>query len=370
MSRLRVVNRQAKHTLAISKYPDTQPHWVADMPFATPEPILSAIRDRVAEGHFSYPSIPDTIYDSIQHWCRTRYNWEIKYEWLVIVPNTMSGIRVGVKSVYKNRLFFLQRPNYGKLLNLANGFDIAPKEIDVTLSGKPFVASDLLEIKRSCPSAVVLCNPTNPTGIVSRREELESMADSIKELDTIIISNESHADFILGDRPHIPAGSVKGLENRSITILSPSKTFNLAGISVAYAVIPSRSIRESFISTQAFYATGINGLGLVALEHAYLHCTEWLDELIVLLKENQSLMYNGLLNTSLRYSPADASYLAWIDAREAGDHVFERLLHKGIAVSDGREFGSPGWIRLNFACPTDQLKDSIKTIFSLFGKSK
>ncbi|MGE7958410.1 aminotransferase class I/II-fold pyridoxal phosphate-dependent enzyme [Pseudomonas sp. NPDC089530] len=370
MSELRVVNRQEKNTLAVARYPGTQPHWVADMSYATPEPILSAIRERVAEGHFSYPNIPDTVYEAIRNWCRTRYNWEICREWIAIIPNTISGVRVGVKSVCKNRSFFLQRPNYGKLLNLGNGFEIEPKAIDIATTGKPFVASDLLKIARTRPSAVVLCNPTNPNGIVSGLADLEAMASSIEDLDTVIISNEAHADFILGERSHVPAGSVKGLKNKSITILSPSKTFNLSGISVAYAVIPSRAIRENFISTQAFYSTGINALGLVALEHGYLYCSEWLDKLIVQLRKNQSIVYEGLLNTSLKYSPSDASYLAWVDARQAGDNVFERLLHRGVAVSDGQEFGSPGWIRLNFACPADQLKKSIATIFSLFGNSK
>ncbi|WPO46649.1 aminotransferase class I/II-fold pyridoxal phosphate-dependent enzyme [Pseudomonas sp. S1Bt23] len=370
MSELRVVNRQAEHTLAMARYPGTQPHWVADMSFATPEPILSAIRARVAEAHFSYPNIPDTVYEAIRHWCGTRYNWEIRREWIVIVPNTISGVRVGVKSTDKNKSFFLQRPNYGKLLNLGSGFEIIPKEIDITTTGKPFVASDLAEIERTRPSSVVLCNPTNPSGIVTDRADLEALANSIEGLDTVVISNEAHADFILGERRHVPAGSVKNLENKSITILSPSKTFNLAGISVAYAVIPSRTIRENFISTQTFYSTGINALGLVALEHGYLYCSEWIDKLIVQLRRNQSLVYGGLLNTSLKYSPSDASYLAWIDAREAGDNVFEKLLRRGVAVSGGQEFGSPGWIRLNFACPADQLKKSIATIFGLFGNSK
>jgi cystathionine beta-lyase len=193
------------------------------------------------------------------------------------------------------------------------------------------------------------------------------MANCVKDLDTLIISDESHADFILGDTRHIPAGSVAGLENKSITILSPSKTFNLAGISVAYAVIPSRSIRENFLLTKEFYSTGINALGVVALEHAYLHCSVWLDNLILQLKKNRDYLYNCLVKTSLRYNTSDASYLAWIDTRDAGDDVFKKLLHKGIVVSDGQEFGHPGWIRFNFACPADQLKYATNTIFSLFG---
>ncbi|MCV4342578.1 aminotransferase class I/II-fold pyridoxal phosphate-dependent enzyme [Pseudomonas capsici] len=366
MNELRVAQRQAKHTLALAKYPEAQPHWVADMAFTTPPPILAAIGDRIAEGHFSYPNLPDTLYEAIVHWCKTRYQWTIDREWIVIVPNTMSGVRTGVKSVCKKGPIFFQRPNYSKLLNLSSGFDVESKVI----TGTPFHANDFLEIKRCRPSAVVLCNPTNPTGIVSSRMQLEAMANCIQDLDTVIISDEAHADFILGDRYHIPAGSVKGMENKSITLLSPSKTFNLAGISVAYAVIPSRSIRDNFISTKEFYSTGINALGLVALEHAYLHCAEWLDKLIVHLKENRAILYNDLLHTSLRYSPSDATYLAWIDAREAGDHIFDKLLHRGVAVSDGHEFGCPGWIRLNFACPTDQLKNTTNTIFSLFGSSK
>jgi cystathionine beta-lyase len=155
MSELRVVNRQAKHTLALAKYPNTQPHWVADMSFATPEPILSAIRDRVAEGHFSYPNIPDTVYDSIQHWCRTRYNWEINRDWIIIVPNTMSAVRTAVRSAGGNSSIFFQRPNYSQLLNLASGFEFDSKEINLTLTDKPFDTNDLLEITKVRPSSVI-----------------------------------------------------------------------------------------------------------------------------------------------------------------------------------------------------------------------
>lgn len=370
MNTLRIANRLKHNTLALAKYPGAQPHWVADMSFATPEPILLAINKRVMERHFSYPNITDTVYRSIQHWCNTRYDWTINRDWIVVIPNTMSGVRTGVKSVHNSAVIYTQHPNYHKLLDIGKSFDVDIRSVDTSASRKPFSTHDLQSIALVNPSAVVLCNPTNPTGTVSSRAELETLADCIRDLRTIVISDEAHADFILSDQLHVPAGSVKGLENKSITILSPSKTFNLAGISVAFAVIPSEQIRNNFISTLAFYSSGINALGLIALEQAYDHCSAWLDTLLQQLRHNQRYLYDCLLNTSFKYTPSDATYLAWIDTRAAGSDVFNRLLNKGIAVSNGTDFGSPGWIRFNFAHPKNHLTHATNIILDLFGNKK
>lgn len=112
-----------------------------------------------------------------------------------------------------------------------------------------------------------------------------------------------------------------------------------------------------------------NAMGLVAMEHAYVHCSDWLDKLVVQLRRNQRQVHNALLNTLLEYHPSQATYLAWIDARQAETDVFNRILHKGIAVSDGHEFGAPGWIRFNFACPEVPLKKATDTLCELFGIS-
>lgn len=370
MNPLRIANRSEQNTLALARYPGAQPHWVADMSFATPEPILRAITERVKEGHFSYPKLAETVYQSIQHWCATRYDWVINREWIVIIPNTISGVRTGVKSVYKSGTIFTQQPNYHKLLDIGKSFDAGITTIDINTSHIPFSVHDLQSIALENPSAVVLCNPANPTGTVASRAQLESLAECIKGLRTVVISDEAHADIILGDQRHVPLGSVKGLENKSITVLSPSKTFNLAGVSVAYAVIPSKQIRKAFVSTLALHCSGINALGLVALEHAYVHCSAWLETLLQQLRYNQRYLHDRLLKTSLRYVPSGGTYLAWIDARAAGCDVFARLLDKGIAISDGADFGAPGWIRFNFAHPQSQMIHATDTILDLFGNTK
>lgn len=370
MNALRAITRHATNTLALAKYPGTDPHWVADMSFATPDPILQALKDRVDEGHFSYPHISESVYDSIQYWCKNRYRWKINREWIVIVPSVMSGVEIAVKSVDLGGPFFFQSPCYSKLYNLGRVLGLRMHEINVSNKDIPFKESDLLAIKKISPSAVVLCNPLNPTGTVSTREQLEELTGSVKNLNTVIISDESHADLILGGRIHTPAGSIEGLKEKSITILSPSKTFNLAGIAVAYAIIPSQVLRENFIKNHRISNSKINALGLVACEQGYFQCSDWLDTLIIQLKRNQELLFNELSKTSLEYLPAQATYLAWIDARNSGGAVFNTLLQNGIAVSDGHEFGAPGFIRFNFACPEYHLKKTTDTLLDLFGNSK
>ena len=370
MNELREVKRHSTNTLAMSKYPGSQPHWVADMSFGTPETVLEALKNRIDEGHFSYSAVSDSVYEAILHWCTTRYHWDIQRDWVVIVPTLMCGMEVGVKTVSSGQPLFYQRPNYSKLITLGQSAGGHAYGIELIHTRLPFSDSDLEAIKNTRPSAVILCNPANPTGTVSTREQLMAMADCVRDLDTVIISDEAHADFILDECKHIPAGSIEGLQEKSITLLSPSKTFNLAGIAVAYAVIPSRALRERFIAIQKKSYARNNALGLVALEHAYFHCSDWIDKLVVQLKRNQRHVHNALRHTSLEYYPSQATYLAWIDARQAGSDVFNRILHKGISVCDGHEFGAPGWIRLNFACPEKPLKKATDTLCELFGVSR
>ena len=367
MSGLDSVERHSDNTLALSKYPGARPYWVADMSFATPDPILAAIKKRVEEGHFSYPCISAAVYNSIQHWCRTRYDWDIDTNWIVLVPTVMQGVNIGLLSASVTKTVFLQRPNFSKILAIPANFKFEVNFIETLTSRKPFNEVDLVNIASTRPSAIILCNPTNPNGIVSAREDLKALADCVAGFETVVISDEAHSDILLRGHRHIPAGSVPGLASKTITVLSPSKTFNLAGLSLAYAVIPSTKIRERFISTAEMFPAGINALGLVALESAYQNCSQWLDKLLAQLRINQDILVEEFKKTPIPYVPADSLYLAWVDTRHVGCDVFSELLKRGIAVSDGSQFGSPGWIRLNFACSEQQLRKATGELISLLG---
>lgn len=340
------------------------------MDFSTPSPILSGLSKRISEGHFSYPYISKNIYNAIQKWCCDRYSWDIDKNWIVIIPNAMSGMRIGVDCASSQSPIFIQKPNYPKILELGSTRALDTVQIETQKTNRPISSTDLCSIHAANPGSLVLCNPLNPTGIVTKRQDLEDIANTIKDLDTIVVSDEIHADFVFSPAHHTPAGSVSGLENKSITIMSPTKTFNLSGIPIAYAIIPSKALREKFIHIKKKYYSGINALGLVALEHGYLHCSEWLDELLVELLKNRDFLKKALSSTILNYNPSDALYLAWIDTGTPNSTIYDKLFSKKILVSDGNDFGLPGWIRFNFACPMENLLHSTNMISRILGAIK
>jgi cystathionine beta-lyase len=225
---------------------------------------------------------------------------------------------------------------------------------------------DWLERQPARPGQLIFfCNPQNPGGAVYRRDELEHLADLVERQELILVSDEVHCDLLLdADKSHLPIASLNPrIEQRSITLMAPSKTFNLAGLGCAFAIIADAKLRRR-MRVNPYIVPHVNLMGLAAAEAAYEYCDEWNRQQCAYLTANRDYLVreiNGI--PGLRLDPIEATYLAWIDVSALGlddpPGFFEAA---GVGMSPGHEFGDSGYMRLNFGCPRSRLVEAVERI--------
>ncbi len=210
---------------------------------------------------------------------------------------------------------------------------------------------------------LLLCHPHNPVGRCWQDEELEKLAVLAEQHDWIVCSDEIHCDLILDEgKQHRPFARLgEKAAQRSITLMAPSKTFNVPGLACAFAVIPDAGLRRRFQAAMAGIVPHPNTLGLVACEAAFRHGAGWHQKLIKVLRSNRDRVEQAVAALpGLRMAHVEATYLAWIDARGLGvDDPEKHFEAHGLGLSDGAAFGAPGWVRLNFGCPAATLKEAL-----------
>ncbi len=341
---------------------DVIPAWVADMDFKSPPCVIEALHQRVSEGVFGYTGIDDETYDAILSFLKRHYNWEIKKEWLVFTHGVVSSMNVACMSVEGESVMtttpiyphFIKAPRHANKEVLA----IVMKEEN----NRWVLDFEAMEekINPTC-KLFMLCNPYNPAGTVFTCKELERLGEFCLKHDLTICSDEIHADLLLNpEAKHIPIASLsEALAQKSITLMAPSKTFNIAGLQASFAIIPNPELRKNFKKTMGSMVGGINLLGIIALKAAYQHGETWLDELRIYLSENLALVQAFVAkNPSLKLLNQEATFLAWIDASAL--HVkspYAFFLDYGVGLSDGAPFGNANFVRLNFGTQRATLKN-------------
>lgn len=357
---------------------DLLPFWVADMDFETPAPILDAIRRRCSHPVLGYGMRSTEYIDAVSYWLESRHDWEVPREWLMFCPPSSIVAIYGLVNLLAvpGASVALQTPTYGPLLDLVS--DSGRQQILV-----PFRENEgcfELDVEafrdrlRDDTRLIVLCSPHNPTGRVFTEAELASVAALAAEHDLVVISDEVHCDLVMPGYRHIPYGKLGG--RRSVTVISPNKTFNTAGIPQATLIIPDPAIREQFqqfLNTlQLNHDSTFGAVGMVA---AYRHCEEWLDRVRLYISDNHQLVDDYLAQyvPQLRKATAEATYLAWLDFRALGlseQEIQRRLVEKGaIGLYPGTEFGAAGdgFFRMNIGCPRSTLKRGLEGIRTALG---
>lgn len=343
------------------KNQDIIPAWVADMDFKSPPCVIDALQKRVAEGVFGYTGIDDETYDAIIAFLKRHYNWEIKKEWILFTHGVVSSMNVACMAV-EGQSVMTTTPVYPHFIK-------APKH-----AGKEVLAIAMKEennrwvldfeameraITPTC-KLFMLCNPYNPAGTVFTCKELERLGAFCLKHDLTICSDEIHADLLLNsEAKHIPFATLsEALAQKSITLMAPSKTFNIAGLQASFAVIPNAELRKRFQKTMGSMVGGINLLGITALKAAYLEGDAWLAELRVYLAENLKMVQEFVArNPQLKLLGQEATFLAWIDASAL--HVkspYAFFVQHGVGLSDGEPFGDKNFVRLNFGTQKSVLK--------------
>lgn len=354
---------------------DLLPMWVADMDFESPKEVIDALKERVEHGVFGYPYIGDEVYNSIINWVRKRYNWHIKKEWIVFTLGVIVGLNIAIKEIgEEGDNVLVQTPVYPPFFRVIENHKRELRVNPIKFDGEKFLIDfeDLEEKIDNRSKLMMLCNPHNPVGRAWTREELNRLGEICIKNDIKIISDEIHADLTLEGVKHTPIASIsEELANRTITLLSPSKTFNIAGLFTSIAIVPNKELRETFKKSLEKMEIGhVSIFGSLALEAAYSEGGEWLNEALIYIEDNIDFAIEYIQKhiPQIKVSKPDATYLLWLDFRSLGktaDEVKEALLNVGkIILNDGRPYGQggEGYFRLNIGCPRSRVEDGLKRI--------
>ena len=341
------------------------PMWIADTDFRCPEEVVEAVTERAKTGSYGYITKPDSFYEAVVNWVHRRYHWEVKKEWVVFTPGVIPGFNVAYQVFSEpGDGIIVQTPVYYPFMDgIRNNHRTLVANQLIEKDGYWTMDFDLLEqqVKDPRNKIMILANPHNPTGRVWTLEELERVGNLCADNGVLLIADQIHADLIMPGNTYHSLGelSPKILQN-TIFQNAPSKTFNVAGLQTAYAVIPNDEIRVAFdTGMNANRIFNMNWFGQVALETAYNHCEDYVDGLREYVSANMDYMVEYVRKNlpMLKMRKSEGTYMVWVDFRGTGmttEEIEHFIVHKAhIGVDMGTWFGpgGEGWLRFNLACP-------------------
>jgi cystathionine beta-lyase len=341
--------------------------WIADMDFLPPPAVLDAVRERLSRDAPGYSEPPAELLPVVIERMERLYHWRVEHSWFVLMPGLVPGLFGAARAAGKpGDAVITQSPNYHhffgavehsgrRLLRLDNRLVAGRWEMDL---------EQLDSLAGRGARSFLLCNPHNPVGRILSRRELEAVAATCLHNDLMICSDEIHADILLDtDKPHIPIASLSPeIERNSITLISPSKAFNIPGIGgFGLAIIPDPQLRRSFEAQLHGLAVHPSGLACTAALAAYRAGDDWLAQVLQYLRGNRDYLESEIAAmTGLSMAHVEATFLAWINVSRLGlDNAFEHFLGHGLALSDGAPMGDAGYLRLNFACTRATLEQIV-----------
>lgn len=366
------ITRRGTGCIKYDRRPELDPFWVADMDFASAPVILDALHKRVDHGIFGYAQPHEGVNEAILAYLRDRRNAVVPIEQVVHLGGLVPALSLAARAFCGNGDAVMTcTPVYPPFIGVHHDAHVSLITVDHVLNdGRWGFDWEAMENAVTPQTKVfLLCNPQNPLGRVFSSEEVEKLAEFCERHDLVLVSDEIHCDLIFDETatPHFSALNLpEALAKRSITLLSPSKTWNIAGLGYAFAVIPDDSIRRKFSAVRGHTLSEINLLSYYAAEAAYRDGEPWRQELMTYLKGNRDALVN-FINTQcpgLSVRPGEATYLAWIDARGMGVENPAQHFEKkaGLFLSDGAYFGWPGWVRFNFGCPRARVMEGLEKI--------
>jgi cystathionine beta-lyase len=351
---------------------DVLPLWVADMDFKSSPAILTALQAKVEHGVFGYPYFGEEPHQSVVDWVNNRHQWSIKTEDVLFIPGVITGFNLAAHTVAQpGDGYLVQTPTYGPFFAVAKNTDLVQHETEMTTRQDGNYNVDLQAFKDAITPETrifMLCNPQNPTGRVFRKKELEGMAEICLQNDIVICSDEIHSDLVFSGHKHVPIASLdKDIAQKTITLIAPSKTFNIAGLKASAAIIQNPELREAYANSKKGLASWVNYLGMTALIAAYRDCADWLEALIVYLEANRDFLLDYVQThlPGISMLKPEGTYLAWLNCSQAGidNEPHEFFLEKAkVMLNEGKWFGKggEGYIRLNFGCPRSVLERALE----------
>ncbi|MFA6075614.1 MAG: PatB family C-S lyase [Negativicutes bacterium] len=351
------------------------PMWIADMDFTAPQPVQAAIRQRAEHGVFGYAHKDENFFNCIVNWQNKRHGWETSPDWITTTPGVVPAEAIAVLAFTQpGDEIIIQPPIYPPFFSVVQKNNRTVVENPLVLNdGQYQIDFEDLEQKITAKTKMVIfCSPHNPVGRCWKREELEKFAEIIVRHNLIVISDEIFADLIFHGQKHIPLCSLNpAIANRTILCSAPSKTFNIAGLSTAYTIIPNPELREQFRYQLAGLGLNeINNFGIAALTAAYTEGEQWLSTLLCYLQGNLVELEHFLSARipQIKLIRPQAAFLAWLDCRAISEDpavLQDFFVNKAqIGINNGMAFGTQGhgFMRINFACSRALLLEALERI--------
>ncbi len=349
---------------------DILPLWVADMDFKSSPAVIAALHDRVAHGIFGYARPVKSTIDAVVDALQRNYSWKIDPAWIVWLPGLVCGLNITAQA------FAQAGEEVLTLTPVYPPFMSAPKNSARLSTQAAFVLRDgRWEIDWAALERAVtprtklfyLCNPHNPLARVWRREELIRLGEFCAQHHLVLCSDEIHCDLILEPTlRHLPVASLSSeISARTVTLMAPSKTYNVPGLGTSFAIISDPALRTQFIRATAGVVAEVTALGFTACEAAYRDSEAWRQELLTYLRGNRDFLLDYLTRElpAIRIeAPIEATYLAWLNLEAL--HLEDPVAHfetHGVGLSEGTYFGAPKghYVRLNFGCPRATLAEAL-----------
>ncbi len=356
---------------------DTLPLWVADMDFEVAPVIKQALAERVGHGIFGYTQVDDDYYEAVISWFSRRHQWQIRRQWMLYTSGVVPAISCSIKALaLPGEKVLVQTPVYNCFFSSIRNQGCEVLESRLLRKDDSYVI-DWDDFERKCAdektTVFLLCNPHNPAGRVWTRDELEKMGTICRRHHVFVISDEIHSELTMPGFTFTPFAAVGEVNLvNSVTLNSPSKSFNTAGLQIANIICEDDEVRRRIDRVINIYEVcDVNPFGPVALKAAYNESEGWIDALNDYIYGNYQLLRSVFASDLplVEVIRLEGTYLAWVDIRGLGmssGAVTEKLLHNGhVFVSEGTLYGKDageGYIRINLACPRAVLKEGLNRI--------
>jgi cysteine-S-conjugate beta-lyase len=370
-----VPNRRIPGDVKWTFFPrDVLPMWVADMDFPAPKPILDAIREAVRHGVLGYELPSPVLLETVSARMESLYAWKVKPEWIVPVTGIVSGFNVAARAFGSAKKgYLIQPPVYNEFHELKNNLGIPQFDAPFVKTARGNILHyeidwDLFKKQAKKVKIFLLCSPNNPLGIIFSRRDLMRMAEICIENKVLIISDEIHSELLLNDKKFTPMAKLPSeIAKNTITLIAPSKTFNMPGLFCGFAIIPDQKLRDQYVKVVQHLRLHVASLGLRAAQAAFSgQCDEWLKELRCYLTGNRDFLVDYVTKNmpGVRITIPEATYLVWLDFTQLNleKSPFEFFLEKAkVALVDGILYGENGrgHVRLNFGTSRRILKQGL-----------
>jgi len=347
------------------------PLWVADMDFQSPQPVIESIEKRAAHGIYGYADFPKTLNKVVADWVKKRHGWTIENQFVCYIPGVVAAIKCAIRAfTHPGDRILIQSPVYTPFFSSIerNARQIVFNPLKLINGHYEMDLDDLERKLQDNVKMMILCSPHNPGGMVWSHSQLSKVAHLCSREGVLLISDEIHSDIIYKGKKHVPIASISNeAAQNSITCIAPSKTFNVAGLAASVIIIPNKSLRERYEKEIASAGYETNLMGIVAMEAAYQHGEEWLEQMLEYLEGNLAFLAGFIKEKipEIRLIRPEGTFLAWIDFRElelTKVELDELLIKKaGIFLNEGSSYGKEGtgFKRLNFGCSRSLLSEAL-----------